>query len=442
MIVPKLGIEDGHILPSVRPTVARPPHSAMRTEADFSGAMLHESLQPEGLMPPMPELPPLLCDEDMRRAFLFSSPEPAKPALPPIVVVASHNLWLIPLLSTWTLGRRGRCMSRLEDAVSSLTVAGAGAPAGGGARVEDDLGQLGVRTRLQWHTGCGDAAPLVLVAIQEAWAVRAGPWTPLLWLWGRLEETILRLFKCPGAHQPFPLAFLANAFLILSALTSLLLFQWIPFVRTVLYDPKPRIAARLAASANLFWSDSSAAAFATVAPTTCPPLLMDGGLLLCANASADASGFVPYPRKGSAEALAQKGEPLPSAQGVASGREACVRLARHWALARKPNPHLSPGAKSSPVCSLPGLPRCVRSVRPSHRPIWVRLISRTLLVQPLLCKAGRFARYLYPLCEKVTTKVPGAYPSVADATRLPPLPPGIQVASGLALALSVLSTPT
>jgi hypothetical protein len=257
----------------------------------------------------------LLCDEDLRRAFLFRPQEPAKPALPPLILVMSHNLWLIPLLSAWTLGRRERCMSRLEEAVSSLMFAAAGVPARRKAQAETKSSP-DVRTGLRPDSGCGEAAPLVLVAIQEAWAVRAGPWTPVLWLWGRLEENFLRLFDWPGAHQPFPLAFIANAFLLLSGLTSLLVFQWIPFLRTVLYDPKPRIAARLAASANLFWSDSSAAPFAAAPPAACPPLLMDGGLLLCANASADASGFVAYPRSGSAEAVAQKGDALPSGQSM------------------------------------------------------------------------------------------------------------------------------
>jgi hypothetical protein len=61
-------------------------------------AMLRGSLPPEVLIPAMPELPPLLCDEDLRRAFLFSPPQPAKPALPPLVLLAScgSSRWSLP----------------------------------------------------------------------------------------------------------------------------------------------------------------------------------------------------------------------------------------------------------------------------------------------------------------------------------------------------------
>ena len=85
----------------------------------------------------------------------------ARGATPPLVIV-THNTWLIPFGAPWMLGRAGRLIDHQCAVVQ---------------RLRDEAPE----------------DPLVIVALQELWAFRAGPLWPLLWLMGVLQSALLSL---------------------------------------------------------------------------------------------------------------------------------------------------------------------------------------------------------------------------------------------------------
>ena len=95
--------------------------------------------------------------------------------------------------------------------------------------------------------GGGAAAPLTLVAVQEAWAYRCGLLYPFVWLWHQLQAALLRSWWCHnhlnivGAHEP---ALLRVPVQLLHVVLCLLQPLWhlVPPLRRVLWDPKRRIA--------------------------------------------------------------------------------------------------------------------------------------------------------------------------------------------------------
>ena len=93
----------------------------------------------------------------------------ARGATPPLVIV-THNTWLIPFGAPWMLGRAGRLIDHQCAVVQ---------------RLRDEASE----------------DPLVIVALQELWAFRAGLFWPLLWLIGVLQSALLRagLEKLPQA---------------------------------------------------------------------------------------------------------------------------------------------------------------------------------------------------------------------------------------------------
>ena len=191
--------------------------------------------------------------------------------LPSRVALASHNIWLIPFAGPWIFGR----ISRLKNFLATKSQPSA------------DQQQVALR----------------IVAVQEAWAFRCGPFWPLLWLWRQLEAALLRFNVVAGGREPYLYQAVKCVLHVIMALPA-----WMPLLRRVLWDPKPELAAALRARAALPWSTSGAAYFASETTAFAwPPVLMDSGLLLCASQPADESGFVPYPRRGSSEAAAGKG---------------------------------------------------------------------------------------------------------------------------------------
>ena len=94
----------------------------------------------------------------------------ARGATPPLVIV-THNTWLIPFGAPWMLGRAGRLIDHQCAVVQ---------------RLRDEAPE----------------DPLVIVALQELWAFRAGLFWPLLWLMGVLQSALLRAGLVHGGHEP------------------------------------------------------------------------------------------------------------------------------------------------------------------------------------------------------------------------------------------------
>ena len=191
----------------------------------------------------------------------------ARGATPPLVIV-SHNTWLIPFGAPWMLGRAGRLIDHQCAVVQ---------------RLHDEAPE----------------DPLVIVALQELWAFRAGPLWPFLWLMGVLQSALLRAGLVHGGHEPL---LLRIALLAPAALCSALP---LPFG---LWDPKPRFARALAAAGV---PHAVGLRRASLEPMLgCrrwPPPLMDSGLLLCTSRPVDESGFVPFAPSGSPEDWVNKG---------------------------------------------------------------------------------------------------------------------------------------
>jgi hypothetical protein len=196
--------------------------------------------------------------------------------LPTSVVVVSQNLWLIPFKGAWMLGRSERCADGLVGAANEL------------------------------HDQAGRGTALVIVAVQEAWAFRAGVFWPAFWLCGRVEALLLRHRTVSGRHELRLYNILKNSLLLLVALATLTVQAWLPLIRGVMWDPKLRIADALKHRALLPWHSSSTPPFAGLPPWSWPPCLMDGGLHMSASAPADESGFVAFARAGH-EGAVQKG---------------------------------------------------------------------------------------------------------------------------------------
>ena len=191
----------------------------------------------------------------------------ARGATPPLVIV-THNTWLIPFGAPWMLGRAGRLIDHQCAVVQ---------------RLRDEAPE----------------DPLVIVALQELWAFRAGLFWPLLWLMGVLQSALLRAGLVHGGHEPL---LLRIALLAPAALCSALP---LPFG---LWDPKPRFARALAAAGV---PHAVGLRRASLEPMLgCrrwPPPLMDSGLLLCTSRPVDESGFVPFAQTGSPEDWVNKG---------------------------------------------------------------------------------------------------------------------------------------
>ena len=224
----------------------------------------------------------------------------------------SWNVWLIPFVSPNLLSRGSRIRSHCDDMLTA--------------------GQSGSKD--------GDVGSLVVVAMQEAWAFRAGLAWPLLWLIGSIERC-LRLNT--GAHQVrvrgrtrLQEAFAANSLVSLvaqvAAAVIATLLPWLPLIGTTLWDTKAHIANgahRVGSKSTTDRSacDRSAGAGAGSSAGIGGPVLrwavgldgasmpsyrrqplpgMDSGLLLLASHEPQAWGFEPYiDRRG--ETMANKG---------------------------------------------------------------------------------------------------------------------------------------
>ena len=130
----------------------------------------------------------------------------AREESPPLVIV-THNTWLIPFGAPWMLGRAGRLIDHQREVVQ---------------RLSDEAPE----------------DPLVIVALQELWAFRVGPFWPLLWLMGVLQAALLRAGLVRGGHEPLLLR--------IAVLAPAALCSWLP-LPFGLWDPKPRFARALAA---------------------------------------------------------------------------------------------------------------------------------------------------------------------------------------------------
>ena len=89
--------------------------------------------------------------------------------------IITHNVWLIPFAGPWFLGRAARCADNLTRAT---------------------------RTLQNKRSEGGEEAIITVVALQEVWAVRAGFFWPLLWLWSWIERLLLQLGIVNGGYEP------------------------------------------------------------------------------------------------------------------------------------------------------------------------------------------------------------------------------------------------
>lgn len=187
-------------------------------------------------------------------------------ALPRTVGLVSHNLWLIPIpICAWPLGRADRCADNLSHYARQCAA-----------------------TALQ--------PTLIIVAVQEAWALRTGILWIVMYLWTMIESWFLRI-GFSGAHEPLVLRILRTVIIMMVTLMAWLT-AWLPPLRWVVWDPKPKIANLLRTSASLTWSVSGTTALCKSSMWAYPPILLDSGLLLSSSEPADESGFVPYEREG------------------------------------------------------------------------------------------------------------------------------------------------
>ena len=204
----------------------------------------------------------LLTESDHQKAIMASSPLPRR------INVISYNLWLIPFSGAWNFGRVNRCRDRVAFEC---------------AKLEREA-----------------PSDLQIVALQEAWAFRAGLAYPLLWLMHKFEAFLLGLGLCGGV-EPGLWTLAKNAASALAAL-----WAWVPGARRILWCPKWRFVEALG-QLGLPWHASGRGAFAAHPNFARPPLLMDSGLLLLGSREPDACGFEGYSRAESSEAPANKG---------------------------------------------------------------------------------------------------------------------------------------
>jgi len=186
--------------------------------------------------------------DEMEQGLLHATAD----ALPTTVALISHNLWLIPFVGAWNLGRADRCTDGLVDAANELS-----AEAGGDA--------------------------LVIVAVQEAWAYRAGVFWPGLWLWYKFEAALLRAGWASGRREPLLLVVVKGLFMLIVAVFTLIVQSWVPLLRNVLWNPKHRMAASLKSRASLPYHIDAVAPFRSLRPWSTPISLMDSGLHLSAS---------------------------------------------------------------------------------------------------------------------------------------------------------------
>lgn len=166
--------------------------------------------------------------------------------LPTTVSIASYNLWLIPFGSPWNLGRTYRCAGALTAAANEMA-----------SEVDD--------TALQ------------IVAVQEAWAYRVGLFWPVFWLISKLEAAVLRSGLVAGKKEPKAYSILRNLYVLCMAIFTLVAQGWVPLLRSVLWNPKPRLASALKHHAKLPWQTDGVEAFRRLPPWVWRPCLMDSG---------------------------------------------------------------------------------------------------------------------------------------------------------------------
>lgn len=209
---------------------------------------------------------------------------PAVPmSCPARVRIVSWNLWLIPFGGPWCLGRVQaieRCLCR---------------------HVGSMLADPGVED-------C-----LVIAALQEAWAWRAGPLYPLVWLEAALQKRLLSsLFR--GDREPLALRAifaLSRVVQLAGALVTSVCAP--PLLRAVLWSPKPVLAASLRRAGLPHATAAGEASFRHAGwpresnRSASAPCLLDCGLLLCTSRPPDETGFEPFDWRGNAECVAHKG---------------------------------------------------------------------------------------------------------------------------------------
>ena len=154
---------------------------------------------------------------DHQKAIMAPSPLPRR------INVISYNLWLIPFSGAWNFGRVNRCRDRVAFECAELE-----------REAPSDL---------------------QIVALQEAWAFRAGLAYPLLWLMHKFEAFLLGLGLCGGV-EPYLWTLAKNATSALAAL-----WAWVPGARRILWCPKWRFVEALG-QLGLPWHASGRGAFA------------------------------------------------------------------------------------------------------------------------------------------------------------------------------------
>ena len=189
---------------------------------------------------------------------------------PSQIVAVTHNAWLIPFGGAWSLGRAARVANHIGKATRRLEIA---------------------------HDRPTDR--LTIVAVQEAWAFRCGPFWPLVALLARAQARLLRRGLVRGGREPLVLRLVG--WLVLSVPT--LLASWLP-LRAGTWCPKHAFSDELG---DVTPHVIGAAPGASLPLWRWPPALMDSGLLLLASRAPDATGFVAYSTAGNSEATANKG---------------------------------------------------------------------------------------------------------------------------------------
>lgn len=181
--------------------------------------------------------------------------------------VVSYNVWLLPFMSPWYLGRVWDVAERLRGLC-------------GGRGAEDCL---------------------TICVVQEAWAWRAGLLWPMHLVQALAQRYLLRRGLVRRGVEPRWYRLVDGVFVV-----NVFLCQFVPGLRRVLWSPKPVLARALRAAglpyvvndAEVSFGRSLEYPFATN---------VDAGLLTCASHRPDETGFVAFPKRRNFEMLANKG---------------------------------------------------------------------------------------------------------------------------------------
>eukprot|EP00912_Choanoflagellata_sp_UC4_P002070 UC4_evm1s1319 len=177
--------------------------------------------------------------------------------------VITHNTFLIPFMAPHFLGRAPYCAALLENPIRNSK---------------------------------GDC--ITVYVGQELWAFRAGLFYPFLCCLYAIEKMLISSQVVhPGREFFLYKIYNRIAMLIISCFT-ILIQMWIPFLRNVLYDPKPSFANYISAKFNLVWTADAVNDFKKSLFWRMPPILMDSGLLMCASKCPDDHAFIPFRIKG------------------------------------------------------------------------------------------------------------------------------------------------